>query len=397
MIGGLGKRVLMQRARDYVLRYHPQLVGITGSWGLGLTKRALETVLRDYTTLRVSADGVAGGADVALGITGGRGGQSWMQMLGLGRIREAMDDEPRTILVEVAASRPGFVDEVASTLPFSVAVATNVHTNRLTYFTRRELVAHEILSLPISLGHEGIAVVNLDEPLLASAADNIQARVVGYGITPAADVRISRLEPASSGGFAVELRADSQFFEGHLPYCATRMQAHVVVAALAAAYALIGDAKVIASGLRVLQSFAPSQGYGTLTGEGDQIVLADTLDATPESVEAGLRSLARMRGRKIVILGDIIDLGGGSQSWHEGVGEQAAEAADIAIFVGDQMRAAQAAALKSMHRVDTHHFESSRDVGKWLKDYVHSGDTIFMAGSQETEMGRALPYFEEVL
>lgn len=390
MIGTFGRRILLERSRDYVRRYQLPLIGVAGSWGLPVTKQALAAVLTDRA-VRVGKDNATKSLDVPLSILGSRSGaHGWMYVLGVSRVAETVEEEPQTVIIEVPSRRPGDVDEVAHVLPFSVAVVTNVHADRLEFFTSQDLRAHELLSLPASLGRSGVAVLNLDDSLLANATDNIQARVVGYGRTAAADVQIRRMNTVSGGGMAVELAIGRIILEGRLTHIHTSLQTYAGIAALAALYAITENVSAVAEGLAVLNTWNPPTGWGSRSVRTGAVICDDTADATPESILAGLHWLLHTSGRRIAVLGDISELGGESVSWHERFGREASESANILIAVGDQMRHAQTVVLKSNRPIDTHHFSSSKDAGKWIRNYIRKGDALYIGGSREANMKRVV-------
>jgi len=377
--------MLAERVRAYITRHNIQLVGITGSWGLALTKRALEVLLADYVTLRVGRDGAHTSIQVLADVLGVPR-EGILGMLGVSKIREIFDSEPQVILTEVPLRMPGDIDWIAQELLFTYAAVTNVHSSYEELFNRKELIAHELLSLPASLKENQVAVLNLDDALLASFADNIQASVTGYGQTPASDVRILRVHTSLSKGATLALEVEGKQLEGMFPHLHTTLQVQSCVAAFALWYEMVGEKKNIEQAFRALQRVAPPHGYGSKHVIDGIQVYNNAGDATPESVLADLHTMSRASGRLIAILGDITHLGGEANAWHTQIGEEVAQAADIFIGVGDAMRVAQTAALKCEHPVDTHHFMSARNVGKWLHGYLRKGDTVYLAGSREMRM-----------
>jgi UDP-N-acetylmuramyl pentapeptide synthase len=77
-------------------------------------------------------------------------------------------------------------------------------------------------------------------------------------------------------------------------------------------------------------------------------------------------------------------------SCHEQAGKQVSEIAPMIIFVGDLMRHAQEAVLKSVQKIDTHHFESSSEASTWLFEYIRESDMVFVSGGKSMKMGKVV-------
>jgi UDP-N-acetylmuramoyl-tripeptide--D-alanyl-D-alanine ligase len=123
------------------------------------------------------------------------------------------------------------------------------------------------------------------------------------------------------------------------------------------------------------------------SGMNNSTLIDDSWDATPESTISALETLAAISARrKIAVLGDIQNLAAQAIEAHRTIGEKAAEHTDILITVGPDMKHAQTSALESQFEVDEHHFQQSKDVGKWLTDYIRQDDLILIKGSRAMHM-----------
>lgn len=386
----IGEKILWLRVKRYVARHKPLLVGVTGSFGKTMTKDAIAKALSRHHRVRASRESYNTPIGVALSILGVERARSrfgWVRLLASSRFRElAEDPEPDVLVLELGADRPGDIDFFARELPFRVGVITGVGSAHLEYFVEKENVAHEKMSLALSLSREGIAVLNFDDPLVREMASHItRARVVSYGTREDADVRLVRAHRLGVKGFAVEIDSAGVRIEGTVPHIAARHQLMSIMAALAVAHALGLDVQKAFGRVRELTS--PPGRMQVLPGKGGAIILDDTYNAPPEAVVAALNTLGSMQGkRKIAILGDMLELGAHAIAWHKDVGRQVAAIADVFVGVGPTMKHAQASALTSGEKIDCHHFDDSRDAGTWLAPFLKEGDIVLVKGSRAMRM-----------
>jgi len=381
----IGQRILMRRARDYLRRYQPTLLGITGSTNQNIVRSAIDAALADKSMVR-AALGSHSRSDVAqaiLGVNKHQTGRSWFNQLISSRIREMAEDEPSIIVLELAADQPGQVDDMARTFPFNIGVVTNVQSSSLHLFTSLDLVAHEHTSLITALPPNGVACLNVDDPHVAGMSEHTKAQVIWYGQTAGSDVQLLRTQRLN-GGHASELRIHGRPFELNLPHIIAAQQLSAVLAAVAALVALKVNLKEALLNLGGL--IPPPGSMRKLAGRANAQLLDDSLDATPESMIMNLGTLSEMPAqRRLAILGDIKNLGTKRSSWHQAIGQSAAQSADVLIAVGENMREAGAVALKS-GSCDVHQFMDARDVGKWIGDFLKEGDLVLISGSRAMHM-----------
>src|SRR5688572_17154421 len=105
----LGERVLWLRVRDYLRRYHPAVIGVTGSSGTELTKDALTLLLAGSRHVRVAPVPMRSRAAVALaalGATSEKITTSWLRLLAGSRVKELAEEEPTIILLALTGDTP---------------------------------------------------------------------------------------------------------------------------------------------------------------------------------------------------------------------------------------------------------------------------------------------------
>lgn len=385
----LGQKILWQRARDYLKSNQPQLLGIAGSSGKTMVSRALALALQNQRSLRAAPFSYRSRSSVAqaiLGVTKLKANASWMRLLSGSRVREMAEENPSLIVLELGANRPGDMDYFARTLNVSVAVVTNVQSTNLHLFSNIETVAHEQASLISALSGDDTACLNIDDQRIAAMAEHTKAKIVSFGQSAGANIRLVRAERLSHHGFACEITINGAPLELHLRNLIAHHQLANILAALAACEALNANIKQAAARLSNVKP--PPGSLRHFAGVGKSHLLDDSYNANPEAMLLSLNTLADLPAkRRIAILGDIKFLGAQTITWHEKIGTKAASIADIVIAVGDDMRGAATAALNSSASAsDVHRFENSRDAGKWVSQFLKPEDLVLISGSRPAKM-----------
>lgn len=391
----LGEKILLQRAHEYISTYKPILIGVTGASGKTLVVKAIAEALSNTYRVRAAASDGSRPRDIAAAILGvsHASKRSWVKILVGSKRREIAQAEPQVIVVECNAYLPGDMGRIASAIPFTHAVVVNTGTIHADIFPTKESAAHELTALASSLPKEGVAILNLDDALIAANRPRLMCRHITFGADPHADVRLMRADRISVAGFIGQISVQNKPYEFSVQHFVGRHQLDAILAALTVVHALGLNIQEAIQALRSLPLPPGRMNIGE--GKHNATIIDDSHDATPESMHLALKTLAALPAdlphsreispRRIAILGDISDLGPQSIHVHESIGDAAARICQVFIAVGNQMKHAQAAALKR-GGVDTHHFQTSADVGKWLSDYLQPGDIVLVKGSRQMQM-----------
>jgi UDP-N-acetylmuramoyl-tripeptide--D-alanyl-D-alanine ligase len=130
-----------------------------------------------------------------------------------------------------------------------------------------------------------------------------------------------------------------------------------------------------------------------IPGLKDTLLIDDTYNSSPIAVHAALESLQKLKqlGRKIAVLGDMMELGQYSVEEHKNVGKAAAAMVDILVTVGVRSRGTAEAALDAgMSELNILQFDTSQEAGKYLESVIKPGDIILIKGSQSIRMERTV-------
>ena len=295
----------------------------------------------------------------------------------------------RWAVVELGMNAPGEIRELAGICLPNMGVVTNVGPAHLEGVGSIEGVMHAKRELVVALPADGTAILNADDPRVASMASAAACEVLFYGRTTTAAVRAGQ----------IELDASGCRFELHLPDARIAAALHVpgmfnVINALAAA-AVGWKAGVTPENIRHgLAHFEPAGGRIQIlqTRKGIRII-DDTYNANPASMEAALQTLQRVRGeaRGFFVMGDMLELGPQSAELHRAVGKTAAGMHVAALLAAGRFATKAAAGARDAGMAPEKVFTGSREeLVEILKDRLQEGDWVLVKGSRGMAMERVV-------
>ena len=230
----------------------------------------------------------------------------------------------RTVIVEMGMNHHGEIADLAAIASPSIGVITNVGTAHIEHLGSREEIAKEKGALLAALPAEGTAVVNADDPLALAQAKRTRARVVRFALTGGTEVHAASLRELGAAGHAFELHAFGERREVRIAGLGSHCVANALAAAAAAQAAGAGIDQVV-EGLEGWSGIDGRMAQRPLASGG--VLIDDSYNANPQSMESALRSLARLKGSApgIAVLGDMGELGECSRSAHHAAGGLAAK------------------------------------------------------------------------
>jgi UDP-N-acetylmuramoyl-tripeptide--D-alanyl-D-alanine ligase len=311
-------RALGDLAAFWRHRFHLPVAAITGSSGKTTTKEMLAAIL----------------ARTAPGLkTAG----NFNNLIGLPLTLFQLSTAAQWAVLEMGMSERGEIARLTEIAAPNVGVITNVAPAHLLTMKSLGAIARAKGELFAALQPGALAVINLDDERVAAipVANGVQRRT--YGLTAAAEIRAAEIRPEGAEVRFV-LHAAGEARPLRLPVPGR----HNVSNALAAATAALGMGRTLDDIVAGLETFAPAKGRMETTLLSDGIVLVeDTYNANPLSVKAALIALDEMggSGERLVVLGDMLELGESSAELHREVGEFAAAHCDHLFLLGQESRA----------------------------------------------------------
>ncbi len=355
----------LQQLADFWRTRHPvRLIGVTGSVGKTTTKETIATVLgQRYRVLKSERS-----VNTATGLP-----------LTLLRLTPAHE---RVVLEIGGGYALGEIARLARIARPQVGVVTNVGPTHLERMGTVERIARNKTELVKSLPEDGVAVLNADDPLVRNMAAHAEGRVFFYGLAPDADLWADEIEGQGLEGLRFRFHYAQETIHAKVPL----LGRHSVHTALrAAAVGLI-------EGLSWPEIMAGLQGTTHLRllvtpGLNDSTLLDDTYNSSPASAIAALNLLAELEGRKIAVLGDMLELGSYEDEGHRKVGRRAMDVADVLVTVGSRGRIiAQEALALGMSPQAVHVVEDNAAAIAYLRQIVGQGDRVLVKGSRGMTM-----------
>ena len=357
---------LQQIARFWRRKLDLRVVGITGSVGKSTTKEVVAEVLdQRYRTLKSP-----GNMNNEIGLP--------LTILRLGSGYE------RAVL-EMGFYVPGeiaFLCEIAQPV---IGVVTNIGTVHAERAGSQEAIFQGKSELVQALPANGVAILNLDDPLVQKMARLTSARVFFYGLDPAADLWADEVEGLGLEGIHFRFHYQNETLHVRIPMIGL----HSVHTALRAAAVGLVDGLTWQQILDGLRQGHTQLRLSAVRTEGGALLLDDTYNASPESMLAAINLLAQLGGRKVAVLGDMLELGPYEKQGHEMVGVRVAEVADVLVTVGTRghmiATAARQAGLGSKKITE---FENSDEAIVHLRKSLTKDDVVLVKGSHGVRMDR---------
>ncbi len=286
-------------------------------------------------------------------------------------------------VVELGTSAPGEIQTLATIARPDVRLIVNIGPEHLEELGGIEGVAREECVLFDSARSGDVCLVNTDDPWLS--AWRIAGRVIRWGRAADADVRLAQAEVDGPGWCT---RASYDTPQGRvvltLPAPGEHL-AHNAAAALAAALALGVDLHQAA---RAMEAYAPvGMRLRPTRLPGEILAINDAYNANPPSMRASLATLTTMPGRRVAVLGDMLELGVDEARLHdEVVAEADTKGLDLLLLVGPRMVRSHHLAERTPAWADVDGPALAPQLAAWLQ----SGDTVLFKGSRGARVERVL-------
>jgi len=367
-------QALQQIARFWRSRLDLRVIGITGSVGKSTSKELIATVLEQrYSTLKNPGNL---NNEIGLPLT----------------ILRLSEGHKRAVL-EMGFYVPGEIEFLCDIAKPHVGVITNIGTVHAERAGSQEAIASGKAELVMALpaAPEGVAVLNYDDPWVRTMAEKTQAEVLLYGLSPEADLWADQVEGLGLEGIHFRLHYQKEILHLRVPLIG-RHSVHTVLRAAAVGLTEGLNWQEIITGLR---SGHTQLRLVAVRSEKGALLLDDTYNASPQSMLAALNLLDEMEGRKVAVLGDMLELGRYEWQGHEMVGRRAAEIADEIITIGERGRMMAAAACRmgfSPHKVSE--LEDSEQAIEFLQERLRENDVVLVKGSRGMRMDRIVAALE---
>jgi UDP-N-acetylmuramoyl-tripeptide--D-alanyl-D-alanine ligase len=349
-----------------------RVIAITGSVGKTGTKEALRLVLSKQGNTHASVASYNNHFGVPLT---------------LARMSEAIDYG----IFEIGMNHAGEIEPLTRQVRPHVALITTVEAVHIENFPNVEAIADEKSALFLGLEDGGTAIINRDNPhyerMWTQASRSRAGRVLSFGENPFADIRLAGLKSDAEGSDII-----AEINGVALSYRLGSPGKHLALNSLGVLAACLAVGADIEAAAHALADVKPPQGRGSRLswGAGDRrITLIDeSYNANPTSMRAAFALLAQTkigeRGRRIAILGDMLELGRDAEAMHAGLAASIEDYNIDRVYACGPLMHALFDALPKTKQGGW--FEHSRLLAASLSDAIHAGDAVMIKGSNGSRM-----------
>ena len=346
------QRALWELARYYKKLFPIPFIAVTGSVGKTTTKDMTAAVL---------------GARFRVHKTEG----NFNNDIGVPLTLLRLEAQHEVCVVELGMDHAGEIDNLARLVEPDMALITNIGDAHIENLGSRENIFKAKCEIFPHLKRDGLAILNGDDPLLAALEGTLAQRTVFVGEGEGLDYTARDLSSDGAGHLFCRVKTPRSQFEANIPALGSHMIYPTLMAAAVAEALGMAPDEII----RGIGAFLPTKmRMNIVRCKGDIVILNDAYNANPQSMRAAAAVLGDAQGRrKVAVVGDMKELGPGSEQFHRAVGGYFAQAGtDRLIAVGDLARFMA---------------EGARDAGLGQADWFPTLDAARNALSREVRAG----------
>jgi len=362
---------LQELSRNILAKQNIRVVGITGSAGKTTTKEFTAVLLsKHYRVLKSK--------------------RNFNNHIGLPLSLLELTPSHDAAVLEMGMSAPGEIEVLTRIAPPDIAVITNVYPVHLEFFESIEQIALAKKEILTGMKPEGIAVMNGDNLLLRKIAQGFRGKTLFFGLGEQCPIRAREIRRSGIRGLSFQLVFGSERRKIMLPFYA-ESALYNFLASAAVAYVMGVPLSDIPSLTAELKPF--SHRGEVLRLKSNIIVVDDSYNSNPAALESALKSLPKpTKGRKVAVLGDMLELGSQAIDFHIRAGKQvAANGFDLLVTVGPLSKhLAEAARGAGMKPEQIHIYKDGEEAARKIWLLLDPGDLILVKGSHGIKTDRII-------
>jgi len=367
----------LQTVAKYWRQQHDLIViGITGSVGKSSSKELIASVLgSQMKTLKNQGN--------------------MNNEIGLPLTLLSLKEEHKVAVLEMGFYVAGEIKLLCDIAQPQIGIVSNVgtvHAERAGSIESIALGKAELVeSLPAS--PNGLAILNYDDPFVRDMAGLTAARIFYYGLDPEADLWADNVESRGLDG----IRCRMHYQDESLYVTAPLIGRHSVYTMLRAAATALNLGMDWGAIFEAFKDNRVQLRIVTVQTASGAVLIDDTYNASPDSTMAALNLLDDLKGRKVAVLGDMLELGRYEEAGHNKIGMRASEVADEIVLVGTRSLMTRDAAVENGFPAEmVHWFSDYQGATNYLLETLKSGDIALVKGSHSMHMERIVSALEEV-
>ena len=348
-------------------QFDVQVIGITGSVGKSSTKEMAHAVLSQrFNTFKSP---------------GNRN-----SVIGLPAALFGLRPEHERAVLEMGMYTTGEIESLCEMTHPNIGVVTIIGPVHLERAGSMETIVAAKQELVESLPEDGYAILNFDDERVLGMADHTRARVFTYGLDSGADVWADHIHSMGLDGIRFTLHHGHEALSMGIPMLG-RHSVHTALRATAVGLVENLSWEEIAAGLS--EASTAQFRIEAVPGPSGSTIIDDTYNSSPDSALAALNLLSELHGRRIAVLGDMLELGSAEDQSHRLVGRRAADVADLLLAVGPRARImAEEAQKVGMLAKAVLWVEEATDAVPILEQMIVAGDMVLIKGSYGMRMDR---------
>jgi UDP-N-acetylmuramoyl-tripeptide--D-alanyl-D-alanine ligase len=372
---------LQDLSKHYKEKFKTFNICVTGSNGKTTTKEIIAHILsQEFPLLKTSGN--------------------YNNEIGIPITLLQLNKSHKLLVAEMGMRGLGEIRTLTNFISPDLAVITNIGEAHIGLLGSKDNIFKAKSELLQSLDKDGIAILNRDDPYFLKILEIVKGKkVYTFGIENKSDMMACNIRMVSDKGMRFALEVKNGKSREIYFLLLGRHNVYNALAASAAAFALGTELDLIESGL---SSFKPLDLHMQLSNFNKGIkILNDSYNASPSSVKRALETLAEVgqNNRKIVILGDMLELGEKTDFYHREIGKEVAKLSiDILITVGQRGKMiAQSSKEEGMAKERVFSFEKNEkmNLAKKLLILTKPGDIILLKGSREMKMEEILEFWQK--
>lgn len=298
------------------------------------------------------------------------------------------------VVSEMGMNHKGEIAMLASLAPPDVGVFTNIGPVHLEFFDSIDGIAEAKAELLENMRQDGTVVINADDERLRRVSERFPGRCIFYGAAEDADYRAEEIQDRGLLGVAFRLVAEGSSRDLVLSQPG-RHNLQNLIAAIATARAANISWSAIEGAIPTIQ---PAYHRGVLIGWRDATLYDDTYNSNPYALEKALDLLSKAdcEGRRVAVIGDMLELGADELSFHREVGRAIPKNVQVVIAVGDRSGSVLEGAREAGFEPSAlHHFGEAPEAAEFLSTFIEKGDLVLLKASRGIGLDRVVTILEE--
>jgi len=396
------KFILKKISRKTLKKYQPKVIVVSGSVGKTSTKEAIFCLLKKFKRCRATPKNYNNELGVPLAILGNWKEITspiivfWLKVFLKSIWNLVFFDKnyPQILILELAADRPGDIEYFMDFIKPDIGLITTIGEvpSHIEFYPNLSSLAKEKAKIIEKLPSNGVAILNFDDPLVLSMKEKTKAKIITYGFNQGADFQILNYQIE----FGDDFKGTSMkfFSKGSLiPFRIRNAFGRPIVLAIAASFCVgIEEGLNLIEISNALDDFSPlDHRMSLIKGIKNTWIIDDCYNASPIAVKSALEVLDKIKGRrKIIVLGDMRELGKYSYEAHFEIGKEAAKISEVLFFIGNYANIYESGVKESGLKREIYCFESSDKAKFKIQEILREGDIILIKGSRAIKMEKII-------